>query len=230
MRASILRNTSVAAFAGATKRVGAVLVASGLIAAAAPAAAASIVDTGANPNGTSWNFAQYQYFAGEFTIAEDHLINQVEGYFSNFAQSGTVTAQLFSDGGNIPGALLFSQSFMLQGGSSLAWYGISGLNWEVNAGTYWLAFAPDANISGIWPGGAPSPLGEYSQVISGVWQDLGPDFFDYLDVGIRISGTPVSISAPVPEPGTWAMMLLGFGFVGGAMRARRRQKVTVSYA
>ncbi|WP_082992652.1 PEPxxWA-CTERM sorting domain-containing protein [Erythrobacter sp. QSSC1-22B] len=39
------------------------------------------------------------------------------------------------------------------------------------------------------------------------------------------------VAAPVPEPGTWAMMLLGFGFVGGAMRsAKRRQKVTVSYA
>lgn len=34
----------------------------------------------------------------------------------------------------------------------------------------------------------------------------------------------------VPEPGTWAMLLLGFGFVGGAMRlAKRRQKLTVSY-
>ncbi len=40
-----------------------------------------------------------------------------------------------------------------------------------------------------------------------------------------------AVTAAVPEPGTWAMMLLGFGFVGGAMRsAKRRQKVTVSYA
>ncbi|OBX18584.1 hypothetical protein A9995_11510 [Erythrobacter sp. QSSC1-22B] len=37
--------------------------------------------------------------------------------------------------------------------------------------------------------------------------------------------------AAVPEPGTWAMMLLGFGFIGSAMRsAKRRQKVTVFYA
>lgn len=36
--------------------------------------------------------------------------------------------------------------------------------------------------------------------------------------------------SPVPEPSTWAMMLIGFGFVGGAMRSRRRQKLTVSYA
>ena len=35
----------------------------------------------------------------------------------------------------------------------------------------------------------------------------------------------------VPEPSTWAMMLLGFGFIGGAMRgAKRRQKVTARYA
>jgi hypothetical protein len=37
--------------------------------------------------------------------------------------------------------------------------------------------------------------------------------------------------AAVPEPATWALMLLGFGFVGGALRAaKRQQKVTVSYA
>lgn len=35
----------------------------------------------------------------------------------------------------------------------------------------------------------------------------------------------------VPEPGTWITMLLGFGFVGGAIRAaKRRQKITISYA
>jgi len=30
-------------------------------------------------------------------------------------------------------------------------------------------------------------------------------------------------TAPVPEPATWALMILGFGAVGGAMRARRRE-------
>jgi hypothetical protein len=36
-------------------------------------------------------------------------------------------------------------------------------------------------------------------------------------------------TAPVPEPATWAMMVLGFGVAGGAMR-RRRSTVRVSYA
>lgn len=34
----------------------------------------------------------------------------------------------------------------------------------------------------------------------------------------------------VPEPATWAMMISGFGFVGGAMRSRRRQQVRITYA
>lgn len=37
-------------------------------------------------------------------------------------------------------------------------------------------------------------------------------------------------ASAVPEPATWAMMLLGIAAVGGAMRTRRRQNVTVRYA
>jgi hypothetical protein len=37
------------------------------------------------------------------------------------------------------------------------------------------------------------------------------------------SGTlSFAVAAAVPEPGTWALMLLGFGAVGGAMRRQRR--------
>jgi hypothetical protein len=49
--------------------------------------------------------------------------------------------------------------------------------------------------------------------------------------GVGIQGEIPGQTAAVPEPATWAMMLLGFGFVGGAMRsAKRRQKLTVSNA
>ncbi|MEG3123520.1 PEPxxWA-CTERM sorting domain-containing protein [Sphingomonas sp. GB1N7] len=48
-----------------------------------------------------------------------------------------------------------------------------------------------------------------------------------LDVPFTINGT-VAASA-VPEPATWAMMIGGFGMVGGAMRSRRR-KTTISFA
>ena len=39
-----------------------------------------------------------------------------------------------------------------------------------------------------------------------------------------------AIGAAVPEPATWAMMLLGFGMVGGAVRGRRRRAMRVTYA
>lgn len=45
----------------------------------------------------------------------------------------------------------------------------------------------------------------------------------------RSTLTISEVSAAVPEPATWLMMLLGFGFVGGAMR-QRKQAVRVSYA
>ena len=40
----------------------------------------------------------------------------------------------------------------------------------------------------------------------------------------------ISVQAAVPEPATWAMMLLGFGAIGGAMRASRRKQRGVAFA
>jgi len=40
------------------------------------------------------------------------------------------------------------------------------------------------------------------------------------------TGAKVDIGGAVPEPASWAMMLGGFGLVGGAMRSRRRQAVS----
>lgn len=39
----------------------------------------------------------------------------------------------------------------------------------------------------------------------------------------------ITVSQAVPEPATWALLILGFGAVGGAMR-RKRVATTVSYA
>jgi hypothetical protein len=53
--------------------------------------------------------------------------------------------------------------------------------------------------------------------------------------GLRLySGRPafevdnVTFSAAVPEPATWAMMILGFGLVGASMRRRSASKTLVS--
>lgn len=65
-----------------------------------------------------------------------------------------------------------------------------------------------------------------SFTISGLSNQAGASLvFDNLRFGTS------TIQSAVPEPATWAMMLLGFGFIGAAMRSsKRRQKLTLSYA
>lgn len=46
---------------------------------------------------------------------------------------------------------------------------------------------------------------------------------------VRLGGVS-QLAAAVPEPATWALMLLGFGLIGGAMRSRRKDaNVRVSF-
>ena len=46
----------------------------------------------------------------------------------------------------------------------------------------------------------------------------------------NIKGKFTLLAPSVPEPSTWALMILGFGVVGFMMRSSRRQNVNVSYA
>lgn len=39
-----------------------------------------------------------------------------------------------------------------------------------------------------------------------------------------------NMGGAVPEPASWAMMIAGFGMIGGAMRRRQRQQARVAYA
>lgn len=38
-----------------------------------------------------------------------------------------------------------------------------------------------------------------------------------------------AFTSAVPEPATWAMLLMGFAAIGGAMRSRRRESLAVTY-
>ena len=45
-----------------------------------------------------------------------------------------------------------------------------------------------------------------------------------------VAGGSLTAAAAVPEPATWAMMLMGFGIVGAGLRGRRKPSVRVAYA
>ena len=70
-------------------------------------------------------------------------------------------------------------------------------------------------------------VGFYNENAPDVYQftinvkDSTGDILDTNTVWANASGA--LFSPGVPEPATWAMMLLGFGAIGGMMRARRKQ-------
>lgn len=53
--------------------------------------------------------------------------------------------------------------------------------------------------------------------------------FDTNNTEIADFGPTIAAQA-VPEPSTWALLILGFGAVGGAMRGRRRRRAALRFA
>jgi PEP-CTERM motif len=76
-----------------------------------------------------------------------------------------------------------------------------------------LTFAFDFNsgMSGLTDGATPVPL--YTAAGDMDWAGVATLTYTY---------DPAVAGATVPEPSTWALLLVGFGFAGGALRRSRR--------
>ncbi|HSD36836.1 MAG TPA: PEP-CTERM sorting domain-containing protein [Rhodocyclaceae bacterium] len=179
------------------------------------AQATNIVDTG-TPGGWGLTFDKTQYFAGEFSLLDDSSINGIQGYFATAA--GNVGISVLSNFGDLPGSVLYSTNLVTTAGAA-AWRGVSGLDWSLAAGTYWVAFTPDfTSAYNEIVVGAATPLLAYAQHGgSGDWQ--APLY--NLGLGVRIDGV-AAVAADVPEPTSIALCALGLA--GLAVVARRRTK------
>jgi hypothetical protein len=72
-------------------------------------------------------------------------------------------------------------------------------------------------------------LVEFSDGGDGVFDNVVFGGSATLGLAVTQNGQP-PITAAVPEPSTWAMLLLGFFAIGGAMRARRKSEVSYNFA
>lgn len=71
-----------------------------------------------------------------------------------------------------------------------------------------------------------TPAGAEAALLAGIQQ--GRAYFNIHSTSFP-AGEIRGFLAPVPEPATWAMMIAGFGLVGGLMRARRRAVAKIAW-
>ena len=151
----------------------------------------------------------------------------ISGSFSLVTTSAiTVGSTTYASGSNLLSAAFTGGSFF--GPSDANSGSVGGRN--ANGGTLnyssaFLNFAPGAgldtsfNLSAITPKTSVATGGNYA--LQSFRSDASGSF----------SADPSpSITATVPEPATWVMMLAGFGMIGFSLRSRRRQHVRVAYA
>lgn len=161
----------------------------------------------------------------DFTLVGDATITGLTfaGVYFNPGVVGVTTSfevQFYDDNASHPGSSLYSSSIPGNGGevcdsspNPVCTYSVT-VNFAVLGGTpYWLSIVSDSEVQPqwAWAGGTGGDSGAF-QVYFG-------------------QGTPqesdraFSLFTPqVPEPSTWAMMLVGFGAAGAALRRRRTRR------
>ena len=173
--------------------------------------AAYVIDTGAGsatkPYVVGPQFGTY----GQFTLTQTTRITGIE-FFGTITSPGTALFNISFGGANAPGIFMFTQTMAFGAAAGEGWYGLSGLDLELGPGTYWVGFASGGDgFAAQHYGDAANPLGnEAYYTPAGTYADA-----DSANLAWRLS-----IAEGAPEPAAWAMMILGFGAVGTALRRR----------
>jgi hypothetical protein len=143
-----------------------------------------------------------QNASGQADVASgdaDGTINQITFSIVN-GSANLVTFNLVPLGPQSPGTDATSVIVTLAGGGTVTIPGLDG-----NGNNFFGIRATGGDSITSLSFGGFSPDGSGIQALNQVRLNLVP-----------------TQTAPVPEPGTWAMMLIGFGGMGVAMRRRRR--------
>lgn len=205
--------------------------AAALAAAMSPAHAGTIFDTGVPTGPAGYGIfnvgpSAYNGMAARFTLTQTTRITGIEGWFQSApAGNDEVVFALHADVDGVAG-----QAFGPALASRIVRIPTAGEGWQgafhdgsvvLAAGDYWTSITVDpASGAGCicWmPASATPtiPFGAYNNNFTGQnWLERELYF------GFRVFG---ETAGGVPEPATWAMLILGFGVIGAGMRQPRRR-------
>jgi hypothetical protein len=166
-------------------------------------------------------------------LPQSVVINSISAVFGSYTK-GNVQISLFSNSGNdskfggldFPKQSLYSATFAIDQIVPMSWQGVSSLAWTVSAGNYWIVYSSPDGTKAITGYQSTEPiLAHYDANHQNAYPDWGRN--DALNLSVDVEGNVIS---GVPEAGTWAMMIVGFGIIGFAMRKRSTVGTKVSYA
>jgi hypothetical protein len=198
---------------------------------AATTAAAGVVYESAQYTGADtgeYILNQYNVMGAEFTITQKTAVTGIGGQFGGYPSDDIFGAILPVDAatGMPPGTsdnldaidlahVLFSVP------TAVAVDVTAPISVTLTPGTYAVVFGTNQFGATGWAGMGyqNDPVGSPTLIRS----FFSTSFDPFYDTGVRfvVYGDVVATDA-VPEPATWAMLLAGFGLIGGLLRSRRR--------
>jgi len=187
------------------------------------ASAATLIDTG-TPDGSRAGFAvdATDFVAVEFNAPAAWQLDEIGAYLVGGNPGDHFAVSLYRDASGLPGELIASArvSFVADG-----WNRISSLGWHLPAaGSYWLGL--EGTVSESVPG-LLVPEGSFVAPAGGLRMPGATAFSDGSYIGYRTDPAiqfALQAVGAVPEPTSFALMLLGVGFVGCASTRPGRRR------
>lgn len=173
-----------------------------------------VVDTGTpDQKGFSVELSSGQWLAAEFTTTQEWRLSTINGYINGFDdnQIGTTfTVSVYDNSAkNTPdlSSPELSQQATFAGNG---WNGLSGLNLDLMAGSYWVAFEVGSadTLQGLLPVSSANPLSNtalYDGVSIGGYKATSAAY----PLGVQISSVPVPPGLVLFVSGLLAMGRLG---------------------